>query len=115
MSLVPIVVSTAHPDYKCPWVRTKLLHAPNDQLQAALRDAYYKAIVEDLNFEGKDFSKKSLHDFIENYYSSEGSRMENAPLSIDYFLDGEWHSYSPKKDAIKEMAEKYKEDMNKWL
>ena len=106
-TIIPYIVETAHPDYKRPYVSVATKQTTANQLETALIDAYYDALVNELYYQKEGpMTQESLDKFFENYYSE--TYMDNAPLSIMYFMNGEWRYFD--QPSIEILAKKYEED-----
>lgn len=106
-TIIPYIVETAHPDYKRPCVSVATKQTTADKLETDLADAYYDALVGELyyDYEGP-MTQESLDKFFDNYYSE--TYMDNAPLSIRYFMDGKWLYFD--QPSIEILAKKYEDD-----
>jgi hypothetical protein len=108
-TIIPYIVETAHPDYKRPCVLVQTKQTTADQLEIALIDEYYDALVNELYYQKEGpMTQESLDKFFENYYHE--TYMDNSPLSIMYFMDGEWHYFD--QPSIEILAKKYEEEDN---
>jgi len=106
MTIIPYIVETAHPDYKRPYVSVATKQTTADKLETDLNDAYFKALVNELcyDYEGP-ITQESLDKFFDNYYRE--TYMDNSPVSIMYFMDGEWLYFH--QPPIEILAKKYEE------
>jgi len=104
---VPYIVQTAHPDYKRPYVSLQTKETTYALLETTLIDEYYDALVNELYYQKEGpMTQESLDKFFENYYSE--TYMDNAPLSIMYFMDDKWYHFN--QPPIEILAKKYEED-----
>ena len=90
-SLIPYIVCTAHPDYKRPYVSVDHNQTTRESLESDLADAYFKALVDELCYDHEAITQELLDKFFRNYYRE--YYMDNSPLDMSYFMDGEWHNY----------------------
>jgi hypothetical protein len=101
---VPYIVCTAHPDYKRPYVSVSQKQTTRETLIDDLTEAYFKALVDELYY-SEELSQANLDKFFDNYYRE--YYMDNSPLEICYFMDGEWHNFD--QPPIEVLSKKYKE------
>jgi hypothetical protein len=108
--IIPYTVETAHPDYKRPCVSVKHSQTTREKMIDDLNEAYFNALVDELYYDCEyhgEFTQENLDKFFDNYYSE--TYMDNSPLSVSYFVDGEWHYFD--QPHIEVLVEKYK----KWI
>jgi len=103
---IPYIIETAHPDYKRPYVSVKTKQTTYAQLETDLTNAYYWALVNVIYYQEAEMTQESLDKFFENYYRE--TYMDNAPLSIMYFMNDEWYYFE--QPPIEILAKKYEED-----
>jgi hypothetical protein len=113
MSCIPYIVCTAHPDYKRPRVSVSQNQTTRETLIDDLTEAYFNALVDELYYSEEyhgELTQENLDKFFENYYREH--YMDNSPLDMNYFMDGEWHYFD--QPPIEVLSEKYKELMSEY-
>jgi hypothetical protein len=103
MSAIPYIVCTAHPDYKRPCVCVKETQTTIESLESDLTDAYFNALVDEVYFNYDQLTQENLDKFFETYYDEH--YMDNAPISISYFMNGEWCYFN--QPTIDVLSKKY--------
>lgn len=104
--VIPYIVETAHPDYKRPCVSVNKSHTTRETLIDDLNEAYFHALVDELYYDCEyhgEFTQENLDKFFDNYYDE--NYMDNSPVSVSYFMDGEWHYFD--QPPIEVLSQKY--------
>lgn len=95
-TMIPYVISEAHPDYKRPYLSQGFGVVNENEMETYFLDKVSNFVLERIG--DKDISLQDINDVFDNYF--EDCFMMNEPWSAMVFRNGKWENIRPSNDKI---------------